>query len=282
MLNLSQAEKARIFLGLHHGSNLLILPNIWNPIGARILESKGYPAVATASAAISSSLGYEDGERIKLSTHNEIIQRIVSSVKVPVSDDIESGYSLSLSGLKETITKIIATGIAGINIEDSYDDEKTLRSVDEQCERIAISREAANSTGIPLVINARIDFFLVNPSNSKEAIIEETIKRAKAYIKAGADCVFPIGITDLDTLIILRKEIDSPINVLGSSRSESLTTLRKVGINRVSFGPFIFRSCMKKFVRIIDELYELGSNECFSKETLTHNDIVKYLQKEKE
>lgn len=282
MSNQSQAEKAKIFLELHHGNNILILPNIWDPIGARILESKGYPAVATASAAISSSLGYDDGERIKLSTHNEIIQRIVKSVDVPVSADIESGYSLSLSELKETISKIIATGIAGINIEDSLDDEKSLRSLEEQSQRIATVREVANDAGIHLVINARIDYYLVNPTNSKEEIIEENIKRAKAYIDAGADCVYPVGIIDLETLIILRKEINSPINVIGSGRSESLMTLQKAGFNRVSFGPFIFRSCMKKFVQIIDELYELGSNECFSKEILTRNDIVKYLIKEKE
>lgn len=282
MKNISQAEKARIFLELHHGNNLLVLPNIWNPIGAHILESKGYPAAATASAAISASLGYEDGEKIKLSTHIEMIQKIVKSVDIPVSADIESGYSSTVSELKESITQIINAGVVGINIEDSYGEGKTLRSQDEQCERITAVREVANDIGIHLVINARIDFFLLNPENSKEEILDENVKRANAYLKAGADCVYPIGITDLDTLIKLREEIHSPINVLGSDKSEPLMTLWKIGIKRVSFGPFIFRSCMKKFVQIIDELYELGSYDCFAKEILTHNDIVKFLTKGKE
>jgi len=274
----SQSEKAKKFLELHYGNKLLLLPNIWDPIGARILENKGYPAVATASAAISSSLGYDDGEKIKLSTHTEIIKRIVKSVDVPVSADIESGYSSSISELKDTIKQIINTGIVGINIEDSFENEKVLRPQDEQCERIAAIREVAEGMGLHLLINARIDFFLINQANSKDEIIEENIKRAQAYINAGADCVYPIGITDLKTLLILRKEINSPINVLGSGNSESLKTFHKAGFNRVSFGPFIFRSCMKKFVQIIDELYELGSNECFSKDILTHNDISKYLR----
>ncbi len=282
MKNISQAEKAKVFLELHNGNRLLVLPNIWNPIGARILESRGYPAAATASAAISASLGYEDGEKIKLSTHIEMIQKIVKSVDIPVSADIESGYSSTISELKETITQIIHAGVIGINIEDGLVEDKTLRSQDEQCERITAVREVANGIGIHLVINARIDFFLLNPEISKEEIINENIKRAKAYSNAGADCVYPIGITDLDTLIKLRKEIHSPINVLGSDKSESLMNLWKIGINRVSFGPFIFRSCMKKFVQIIDELHELGSNDCFAKEILTRNDLVKFLIKEKE
>lgn len=282
MKNITQSEKAEIFLKLHHESNLLVLPNIWDPFGARVLESRGYPAAATASAAISASLGYDDHETIKLSTHLEIIRRIVRSVDIPVTADIESGYGSDLQELKESITRIIETGIAGINIEDSFPENGTLRSWIDQCERIALVREIAETMGIHLVINARIDYFHVHPDFPKEEIVDETIKRAKAYIDAGADCVYPIGITDRDMLVRLRKGIASPINVLATDKSESLKTLRKIGINRVSFGPLIFRSCMKKFVNIIDELYDLGSYECFSKDTLPRESALKYLSKEKE
>lgn len=277
-----QAEKAKIFLKLHYGHNLLILPNIWDPIGARILESKGYPAVATASSAISASLGYEDGEKIKLSTHTEIIERIVRSVNIPVSADIESGYSSSISGLKESLGKIINTGIAGINIEDSIVEGETIRPIDEQCERITLIREISTSFEIHLVINARIDLFLTNLTITEEEKINETIKRAEAYRKCGADCIYVIGNLNLETLIQLRKEITIPINVLVTDKSESLRTLKKIGINRVSFGPYIFRSCMKKFVQVIDELYEFGNNEYFAKEILSYSEMNNYLRKEKE
>lgn len=96
---MSQAAKAQILLTLHNNGKLLILPNVWNPIGARMLESKGFPAVATASAAIAESLGYSDGEQLKLDSMLDMIARIVRSVNVPVTADIEAGYSDSISGL---------------------------------------------------------------------------------------------------------------------------------------------------------------------------------------
>ena len=99
----SQQKKAKHFLALHKQNKLLVLPNIWNPITARILEAKGFPSAATASAAISSSLGYQDGEKIKLSTHLDIIRRIVDSVNIAVTADIESGYASNISELKESI-----------------------------------------------------------------------------------------------------------------------------------------------------------------------------------
>ena len=115
----SQKQKAQDFLALHTRGELLILPNIWNPIGARILQAKGYPAVATASAAVSASLGYQDGEKIKRSTLIDLIRRIAASVEIPVTADIESGYGESISELEATISEVIDAGVVGINIEDS-------------------------------------------------------------------------------------------------------------------------------------------------------------------
>ena len=106
----SQKEKARLLLSLHTRGDLLILPNVWNPLGARILQAKVYPAVATASAAVSSSLGYEDGEKIKRSTLIDIIGRIARSVDVPVTADIEAGYGKTVSELEETAREVIDVG----------------------------------------------------------------------------------------------------------------------------------------------------------------------------
>ena len=163
-----QKKKAEKFLSLHKQDKLLVLPNIWNPIGARILEVKGFPAAATASAAISSSLGYRDGEKIKLSTHLDIIERIVKSVDVPVTADIESGYSSDLRSLRDSTNKVIDTGVAGINIEDSVNQEGSLRDTREQCERIVTVREVSEERGLHLVINARIDCFLSNAKTQNE------------------------------------------------------------------------------------------------------------------
>ena len=138
---MTQQKKAKDFLALHKQDKLLVLPNIWNPIGARILEAKGFRAAATASAAISSSLGYKDGETIKLSTHLDIIERIVKSVDLPVTADIESGYASDIKTLHNSINRVIDTGVAGINIEDSMEEEGLLRNIEEQCERISTVRK---------------------------------------------------------------------------------------------------------------------------------------------
>ena len=123
----TQQEKAKRFLSLHKQNKILILPNIWDPLGARMLEAEGFPAAATTSAAISSSLGCEDHENIKLSTHLEIIRRIVNSVEIPVSADFEGGYAESISDLKDSISRVLETGVAGINIEDNINNASELR-----------------------------------------------------------------------------------------------------------------------------------------------------------
>ena len=277
-----QREKAENFLALHKGDKLLVMPNVWNPITARIIEAKGFLAAATASAAISSSLGYKDGEKIKLSTHLEIIQRIVKSIDIPVTADIESGYATGINELEESINQIIDTGVAGINIEDSKDKEGAIRDMNEQCERIAIVRETAKKRGLHLVINARIDYFMSRTNKSISEVTDEVIKRADEYIKAGADLVYPVGVLDLKTIKTLRQAINSPINILGSHRTIPLQTMQELGINRVTFGPFIFRSSLKKFVNIVEELGNLGSYDCFGDDTFSFDETLKFLTEEKE
>jgi len=278
----SQQKKAKDFLSLHKQDKLLVLPNIWNPIGARILEAKGFPAAATASAAISSSLGYMDGEKIKLSTHLDLIERIVKSVDIPVTADIESGYAYDIKNLRDSINKVIDTGVAGINIEDSVDKEGSLRNIEEQCERISTVREVAEERGLHLVINARIDCFLSGNEKPLTEVIAQVIKRAEEYLNAGANLVYPIGVLDLETITTLRKEINAPINIMGSHRTISLKTMQDIGINRVTFGPFIFRSALKKFVNIIEELGSLGNYESFSEDTFSFVEALEFLREEKE
>ena len=278
----TQQKNTQQFLTLHKGDKLLVLPNIWNPITARILEAKGFPAVATASAAISSSLGYRDGEKIKLSTHLDIIERIVKSVNIPVSADIESGYASDIPELKESINQVIDTGVAGINIEDSIGKEGEIRDINEQCERIKNAREISMKKGLHLVINARIDCFLSKTRKPIFEVTQDVINRADAYIKAGADCVYPVGVLNLEIIKTVRKALSSPINILGSHRTIPLKTMQEIGINRVTFGPFLFRSALKKFVNIAEELGKMGEYECFSDDTYSFDDMLKFLREEKE
>jgi 2-methylisocitrate lyase-like PEP mutase family enzyme len=176
----SQKEKAEALLSLHMDGGLLVLPNIWDPIGARVLEAKGYPAVATASAAVSASLGYEDGEKISRTTLIDLLGRIARSVDVPVTADIETGYGESLSELELTALQVIESGVVGVNIEDSLEKGAGLRAIEEQCQRISTLRQIANRQGVRLVINARVDSF-VSPSftNGRRAMEEAVIVESR-------------------------------------------------------------------------------------------------------
>lgn len=272
----SQRRKADALRSLHARGDLLILPNVWSPIGARILQAKGYPVVATASAAISASMGYEDGEKINRSTLIDLLGRIARSVDIPVTADIEAGYGESILELEETVRQVIECGVAGVNIEDSLEEGGPLRPVEEQCRRISAVRRVAEAQGLHLVVNARIDSYLSSSFPNHEDATEEAVRRAKAYSEAGADCIYPIGPGDEETVRALRNRIESPINILAMPGSASLSLMRKIGVNRVSFGPFVFRSCLKRFADIAADLK--NREECsFLNDMLSSAETGEYL-----
>jgi 2-methylisocitrate lyase-like PEP mutase family enzyme len=277
----SQKEKAEVLLSLHLGGDLLVLPNVWDPIGARVLAAKGYPAVATASAAVSASLGYQDGERINRSTLIDLLGRIARSVDVPVTADIETGYGESLSELELTAQQVIESGVVGVNIEDSQEKGGGLRTVEEQCQRISTLKQVANRQGVRLVINARVDSFISPSFTNGQRAMEEAVMRARAYAAAGADCIYPIGPGDETTVRMLRDRIESPINILGAPTAAPLSVLREIGINRVSFGPFVFRSCLRKFVDIVEGLRADGDYASLSN-LMSGAEISEYLRSEHE
>jgi 2-methylisocitrate lyase-like PEP mutase family enzyme len=273
----SQQKKAEALLALHTNGNLLMLPNVWNPLGARILEKKGYPAVATASAAISASLGYQDGEKIKRATAIDLIERIARSVDIPVTADIETGYGESLSELEGTAQQVIESGVVGVNIEDGLAWGGALRTIEDQCQRIATLRQFADRREVHLVINARTDSFVSSSFTNKEEAAEEAVARARAFSEAGADCFYPIGPGDEATVRLLRARIASPINILASPTTAApLSILQDIGINRVSFGPFIFRSCFRKFENIANVLLTTGDYSCFS-DMMSRAEIAEHL-----
>ena len=180
-------DKATIFKELHHNSKLLVLPNVWDPLGAMLLENIGYHAVATASASMALSNGYHDGENIPFTEVIHILKKIVNSVQIPVTADIESGYAGTNSELEINIERLIDTGIAGINVEDSKHHKADLVSIKDQCEKISLIREIALQKGSRLFINARSDVYLKGTNLTEEEKIEEIIRRGNAYKDAGAD-----------------------------------------------------------------------------------------------
>ncbi len=237
-----QAAKAESFRALHTDPKLLVLPNVWDPLGARLLQSLGYPAAATASAAVAWSLGFDDGERLAFGTMLDVIGRIAGSVEIPVSADIEAGYAEEPEPLAANMRKVLEAGAVGINLEDSrVERPRALFPVELQCERIRAVREMADDFGVPLVINARVDVFVRPPFGAEPETmpdkIAEAVRRGNAYAAAGADCVFPVALGDFEVLKTLRREIDSPLNASATGSTPSIADLEAAGIHRLSLGP---------------------------------------------
>ena len=212
----------------------------------------------------------------------EVVHRISRAVAVPVTADMESGYGASVAELDETTRCLIETGAVGLNIEDSLEEGGPLRRAGEQAERIAAVREAAAARGLDLVINARVDTFLSDMFDQREERIEEAVARAEVYRRAGADCIYPIGPGDAETLTVLRSRITLPLNALATPDAAPLGTMAAIGINRVSFGPFIFRSCLRKFADIADTLSRSAGYECFGREMMPGSEAAAYLTPERE
>lgn len=258
-----QAQKARAFLELHHGPRMLVLPNVWDVLGARVLEVLGFPAVATASSSVAYSLGYLDGEQVGFETMLGVIERIASSVDVPMTADIERGYSETLDGIAANIRRVVGAGAVGVNLEDSTFEGGPLRAIEEQAARIRAAREAADGEGVPIVINARIDAYLSGVGGSEEERLEETVARGRAYADAGASCLYPITLHDIDSLKRLRDETGAPINVYAKKGTPPMRELEAAGVSRLSLGPGLQRASVAAIKRVAEELLRYGTYDEF-------------------
>ena len=190
-----QKEQAERFRRLHEqGAPLLVLPNAWDAASARIFEQLGFSAVATTSSGVATALGYPDGEHISRDQLVDTVARITRVVGCPLSVDIESGYGSTIPDIQQTLELIVEAGGVGINVEDSRPaSQPELVDPKYQTDLIAALRQKATSLGIPVVINARTDVFLLEVGEP-ERRRERAVERARAYLEAGADCVYPIGV----------------------------------------------------------------------------------------
>jgi 2-methylisocitrate lyase-like PEP mutase family enzyme len=254
-----QAEKAELFRKLHAGPRILALPNAWDAASARVLEEAGFPAIATSSAGVAFSLGYPDGQRVSRDEMLEVVGRIARAVRVPVTADMESGYGTTVPDMVETTRAVIAAGAIGLNLEDvTGDRESSHASVTLQVEKIRAIRDTAASQGVPLVLNARTDIYLM-PIGEAATRFERTVERLRAYRQAGADCVFAPGVGSRETIAELVKVIAAPLNILISSGCPSLAELEKIGVARVSAGSAVMRATLGLVRRIGREWMEKGT-----------------------
>ncbi|QQM39581.1 isocitrate lyase/PEP mutase family protein [Streptomyces liliifuscus] len=255
--------QALTFRELHIPGRPLVLANAWDTVSARVVEEAGALAVATTSAGLAWDLGAADGDRLDRDRALEAVGLIAAAVRVPVSADIETGYAEDAQGVGDTVRAVLAAGAVGVNIEDAlYGPDQArrggeaLRSVAEQAERIAAAREAADSAGVPLFVNARIDTYLRGAGD-----LAATLERAAAFLAAGADGVFVPGPVDPVTVKALAEGVDGPLNVMAGPGAPSVAELSSLGVARISVGSGIAQAAHALVRRAARELLDTGTYE---------------------
>ena len=263
-----QAAKAEQFRRQHHSGRLLLLPNIWDALGARLIARMGYPSVATASASIALANGYADGEHIPFHELLVIVGNITFAVDLPLTVDIERGYATTDVQLAENIRLLLDQGAVGINIEDSNPDRRNLASIRDQCRKIELIREAGLQYGVPIVINARTDAYLADKG---ENAFKTALERGIAYKNAGADCIYPVLIGSYEEIESFIDQVKAPVNVLLIKSIADLQQLEHIGVSRVSLGPALLSHVLTTMKDLTEGLLSGESKDWFSRELLSRD-----------
>ncbi|ONI75016.1 carboxyvinyl-carboxyphosphonate phosphorylmutase [Actinosynnema sp. ALI-1.44] len=222
-----------VLRALHVPGTPLVLPNVWDAASARLVERAGFPVVATGSAAVAESLGYSDHHGTPLAETFGAFARIARAVSVPLTVDAEGGYGLPEAELADRLAEV---GAAGCNIEDTDHGGTGLVEAARQADRLAALRAASPG----LVINARVDVFLY--ARDQSAVLDEGIERARAYLAAGADCVYPILVRDEEVLAAFTAALaPASVNATYLPTGPDVAGLARLGVARVSLGVGLWR-----------------------------------------
>ena len=269
----SQREKAERFADLHR-AGCFVLPNAWDMPSAALIVEAGFPAVATTSAGVSFAQGVPDGEKLSRERMIALTGGIARRLPVPVSADLEAGYAREPAGVADTIRAAIAAGLVGANIEDADPTTGKLFAFELAVARIRAARAAADEAGLPFVVNARTDPWLVN-FGPPEACFAEAVRRANAFIEAGARCTFVPGPADTAMIGRLAGAIRGPLNMLGGFRGQAAPALdeqAKLGVRRISLGGSLMLSTYASTRRALAEVKAKG-DFAFANGALTNGEM---------
>ena len=263
------AEQLR---ALHHGPPILVLPNAWDAASARLFEAEGFPAIATTSAGVAAALGYPDGGVVPSREMIEAVARIVRAVKVPVTADIEHAYAATPDAVAEVVLRVIAAGAVGINLEDYVPGAEDLEPLALQVGKITTIIKAATKAGVRVVLNARTDVFL-RGLGAPDARLGIAVERGKAYLAAGADCVFVPGIHDRETIGAVVGGIGGPVNVLAVEGTPPISELEALGVARVSLGAGPMLAALAVVRDVARELMTLGTYAAFTGHAMQFDEV---------
>jgi 2-methylisocitrate lyase-like PEP mutase family enzyme len=277
----AQRIKAKTLLDLHHGPSLLVICNAWDAGTARMFESCGAAAVASTSAGIANAQGYPDGEHIPRDAMLAIVRRMAESIAIPLSADMETGYSnggADIAAVVATCRGVLEAGAVGVNLEDTTNDPaQPLVDATLQAEKLRAVRNMAETFGVRLVINARTDSYWLKLGDDKTRLAE-TVRRANLYREAGADCIFVPGAVDPVTIRTLVAGSPGPLNVLASPGCPTVAELQDMGVARISQGSGPARAALALTRRIAGELLQRGSYDSYHQGNIPYaevNDLFK-------
>ncbi|MEO8123307.1 MAG: isocitrate lyase/phosphoenolpyruvate mutase family protein [Burkholderiales bacterium] len=249
---------------MHDRTKVLLLPNAWDAGSARLFAQRGFAAIATTSAGVAWSLGYADGEHAPLAEVLAAIRRMTRVIDVPLTADIETGFGETPEAVAATVRAVIAAGAVGVNIEDGMPGHGPLRPIEASSARLRAAREAADASGVPIVINARVDNWMRHDATDAATRLADAIQRAKAYLAAGADCIYPIGLVDRATLAALVQALDVPVNVNAGPGTPDIAELARLGIARVSTATRFATLALAAVDQAASAMLESGGFECLA------------------
>jgi len=240
------------FKALHTQSTPLFIGNVWDINSALILENNGYQALGTSSAAIAESLGYTDGETMPFNELFQTINMIKSKTALPLTVDLEGGYSRNPHDIFNNIIALHNIGVVGVNIEDSIvtNGERTILNEHEFSKNIKVIKNDLAQKGIDIFINIRTDVYLLGLENP----LEETLIRSKRYEESGADGIFVPCITNEQEINEIAKSISIPLNVMAVPHLPEFSKLQTLGVKRISSGPFLHNIINKHFNELLSSI----------------------------
>jgi 2-methylisocitrate lyase-like PEP mutase family enzyme len=231
-------DKVTTLRSLHRPGDPLLLANVWDVAGAKMVQELGYSAVATSSSAVAHAFGEDDSDCMPIDIAFGVVERVTRAVDLPVTADLEAGYQLAA---REFVQRLLAAGAVGCNLEDSdHHGPGILVDIESASQRIADVRQAAKEAGVDIVINARVDTYVRHVGDAQEQLAEG-VRRGRAYLAAGADCVYPIMISDEMAIGAFVDGVGGPVNVNLRANTPPLETLRRLNVARVSLGGGLFR-----------------------------------------
>ena len=261
----ASADAARAFHDLHR-DGLLILANAWDAGSARLIESLGAKAIATTSCGVAWSHGYPDGDFLPMDRLLQTVSAIVRAVRVPVTTDIEGGYSDDPAVVGENVARVIEAGAVGINIEDGS------ASVDLTCRKIERGRAAAERLGVDLYINARCDVYLRGLA-AEGARVEETLARAGRYREAGASGLFAPGVVVMEEIRALAEGCGMPLNVMARPGLPDGRGLQALGVRRLSSGGDLAEALYFRLAELARDFLADGASEPLTEQAMAYADL---------